>query len=180
MARQRTKWVRHVLRCLWHNSNVLQQDGAHTGSTWTAGGSQAGKDSRKGVDEGHTPAPDSIGKCAEPLRTPRVLPPVHASHLLGEPCADSLPVSVWALTASRTIAPASTVCRAGSSLSEACESSLRGSCKISSAMEPTSCHPCCSSTLGGLILQIAQVASTLIREIRGDSMMGPWPDFMHM
>jgi hypothetical protein len=71
---------------------------------------------------------------------------IRMSHLLGEPCADSLPASVRAITASRTISHASTARSAGSSLSEACDSSLKGSFEISSAMGPTPCHLCCSSS----------------------------------
>ena len=83
---------------------------------------------------------------ANALPSNHYTPPMRMSHLFGEPCANSLPASVWASTASLTIFPASTVCRAGSSLSEACDSSQGGSFEISSAMEPTSCHLCCSST----------------------------------
>ena len=47
-------------RFLWHNSSVSQQGAAHTGSTWTADGSQTGRRCRKGVDENDTPTTDSM------------------------------------------------------------------------------------------------------------------------
>src|SRR5260221_10006071 len=54
-----------------HSSSVPQQGGAHTGSTWTPDGSQVGRRSRKGVDEGDTPTTDSMVEGAEPGSTPR-------------------------------------------------------------------------------------------------------------
>jgi hypothetical protein len=53
-----------------HTSSVLEAPGAHTGSTWTQDGSQAGRMSRKGVDEGDTPATDSMEEGAEPGKQP--------------------------------------------------------------------------------------------------------------
>ena len=134
-------------RFQWHTSSVPQEGGAHTGSTWAADGSQTERRSRNGVDEFHTSALWTAWRRLRSRAVHHVAPPpIRMSHLLGEPCAGSLPASVRAITASRTISHASTARSAGSSLSEACDSSLKGSFEISSAMGPTPCHLCCSST----------------------------------
>ena len=42
MGRQRTQRVHHALPSLQHAISVQQEDAAHTGGTWTTGGSQVG------------------------------------------------------------------------------------------------------------------------------------------
>ena len=124
-------------RCRWHNSSVAQVGGAHTGSTWTADGSQAGRMGRNRVGEGHTPTLQTAWKRLRSRAIHHVAP--HTIRWL----ASGIRLSKHRFTHDR-------YClhnlKRDRSLFEACDSSLRGSFEISSAREPTPCHPCCSST----------------------------------
>ena len=145
-ARQRTQRVHRVLPVPVAHQQCTTGTGSTHGKRLDRVREPGGKNEQKGGGRrSYTYSLESMREVAQ--RTAHHVAPrtMRMGHLLGEPCTDSLPTSVRAITASRTISPASTACRAGSSLSEACDSSLRGSFEISSGMEPTPCQPCCSS-----------------------------------
>jgi hypothetical protein len=73
-----------------HTSSVLQEGGAHTGSTWTADGSQAGRRSRKGLGEGHTHTLQTAGEGCQRVAPHVAPPPMRMGHLLSVPRVASL------------------------------------------------------------------------------------------
>jgi hypothetical protein len=112
----------HVSSRFYHGSSVRetkehkvsQEDGARPENTQAADESQAGRSGKKGVPKVERLPSRQHGKGEEPQRTICVPPPLHVSHLLGESCAELLAASDRVFIASRTIAPTSTACPAGS------------------------------------------------------------------
>src|SRR5260221_5439605 len=141
MGWQRTERILCELQVHRHTRSVAREGRTHTGSTQPGDGSQAGRKSRMGVDEGHTPPLRRAGEGYSARCTHVAPPPMCMSHLLREQCARSTEAmssdnhrftnerSRLHCLQSRPVA------------TEACDSSLRGAHESSYAIEPTLCHP---------------------------------------